>query len=356
MKRLMIICLALIGFLACKKEVTEIAQYDSSPYSLAIGPFPQPVIPSDNELTIEGVKLGRMLFYEKKLSKDGSMACASCHMQVNSFVDIKQFSVGVDKLNGKRNAMAIVNLAWHKEGFFWDGRAATLRAQSLKPIQDELEMHETLENVVAKLKADKLYTDQFTRAFKDPEISSEKVSLALEQFMVTMVSFNSKFDQYKRGEVQLTESEKRGETLFNKEKDPLNGIKGGECFHCHGGYDFSNFKYTSNGLDNDFEFTDLGRYSVTKLDEDKARFKVPTLRNIELTGPYMHDGRFTTLEEVIEHYNSGVKFSSTLDPVMSHIAQEGLELSDQDKQDLVNFLKTLTDHEYVANAKFSNPF
>ncbi len=356
MKKLLIIALAIGAFLSCKKDATEIAQYDSSAYSLDIGPFPKPPIAADNELTIEGVKLGRMLFYEKKLSKDGSMACASCHMQANSFVDFKQFSVGVDKLNGKRNAMAIVNLAWHKEGFFWDGRAATLREQSLKPIQDVLEMHETLDNVVAKLKADKVYTDQFTRAFKDPVITSEKVSLALEQFMVTMVSFNSKFDKYKRGEVQLSDSEKRGEALFNREKDPLNGIKGGECFHCHGGYDFSNFKFTSNGLDNDFEFTDLGRYNVTKLDEDKARFKVPTLRNIELTGPYMHDGRFATLEEVIEHYNSGVKFSSTLDPVMSHIAQEGLELSVQDKQDLLNFLKTLTDQEYVNNTKYSSPF
>lgn len=341
---------------SCKKDVTEIAQYDSTPYALEIGPFPKPGIATDNSLTVQGVQLGRLLFYEKKLSRDGTMACSTCHMQVDGFSDIRQFSVGVDLLNGKRNAMAIVNLAWHKEGFFWDGRAATLREQSLKPIQDVLEMHEKLDNVVDKLKADKLYVNQFIRAFKDPEITSEKVSLALEQFMSTMVSYNSKFDKYKRGEVQLTESEKRGLDLFNREKDPLNGIKGGECFHCHGGFDFTNYKFTSNGLDNDFEFTDLGRYNVTKLDTDKARFKVPTLRNIELTGPYMHDGRFTTLEQVIEHYNTGVKFSSTLDPVMSHIAQEGLELSDQDKQDLVNFLKTLTDKEFIKNLQFSNPF
>ncbi len=356
MKKLVILAIGIVVFLACKKEATEIAQYDSSPYALAVGPFPKPDIAADNELTIQGVQLGRMLFYEKKLSKDGSMACASCHNQVNSFSDITALSVGVDKLNGKRNAMPIVNLAWHKEGFFWDGRAATLRIQSLKPIQDVLEMHETLENVVTKLKADKVYTDQFTRAFKDPEITSEKVSLALEQFMVTMVSFNSRFDQYKRGEIQLSDSEKRGEMLFNREKDPLNGIKGAECFHCHGGYDFANFQYTNNGLESDNQFTDLGRYNVTKLDEDKARFKVPTLRNIELTGPYMHDGRFATLEEVIEHYNSGVKFSSTLDPLLTNVANEGLELSSQDKQDLINFLKTLTDQEYIKNTKFSNPF
>ncbi len=346
----------LITFFSCKKDEKEVVKYDSTLYNIEIGSLPAPTIPGDNQLTNAGVELGRMLFYEKKMSKDGTQACASCHMPENSFNDIRQFSVGVEGLKGNRNAMTVVNLAWHKNGFFWDGRAATLREQSLKPIQDPLEMNESLENVVAKLKSDQKYVDQFTKAFIDPEITSEKISLALEQFMHSMISFNSKFDKWKRGEAQLTVSEERGRKLFFTEKDVLNGIKGAECFHCHNGFDFTDLKYTSNGLDSDFDFKDLGRYNVTKAEIDKARFKTPTLRNIELTPPYMHDGRLSTLEEVIEHYNSQVKFSSTLDPLMTNVAQLGLELTEEDKADLINFLKTLTDQSFITNSKYADPF
>lgn len=355
MKYLIFLPLFLI-LISCKKDEKEIPVFDETPYTFQYGNFPPPAIPSDNPLTIAGVKLGRMLFYEKKLSKDGTQACASCHMPENSFNDIRQFSIGVEGLKGKRNAMTVVNLAWHKNGFFWDGRAKTLREQSLKPIQDPLEMNESLENVVTKLKSDSRYVDQFVRAFKDPEITSEKISLALEQFMHSMISYESKFDKWKRGEVQLTESEERGRKLFFTEKDVLNGIKGAECFHCHNGFDFTDHKYTNNGLDSDFEFKDLGRYNVTNADIDKARFKTPTLRNIELTPPYMHDGRFNTLEEVVEHYNTNVKFSSTLDPLMTNVAQGGLELTEEDKADLINFMKTLTDESFIVSPQFSDPF
>jgi cytochrome c peroxidase len=345
-----------IALVSCKKDNGNIPQYSDKEYKLEYGDFPPPNIPTDNLLTEEGVKLGRMLFYEKKLSKDGTQSCASCHNQDNSFNDLRQFSIGVEGLPGKRNAMTIVNLAWHKNGFFWDGRASTLRQQSLKPIQDPLEMNEKLENAVSKLKLNKSYVDQFMRAFKDPEITADKISLALEQFMMTLVSFSSKYDQWKSGKIQLTDSEERGRKLFFAERDVLNGKKGAECFHCHNGFDFTNHAFTNNGLDYDSQFKDLGRFEVTNKEIDKARFKTPTLRNIELTSPYMHDGRFKTLEEVIEHYNSDVKFSSTLDPVMTNVAQAGLDLDENDKADLINFLKTLTDQKFISEPSFKDPF
>ena len=298
-----------------------------------------------------------MLFYEKTLSKDGSMSCADCHIQQDMFSDIRQFSIGVDDLPGKRQAMALFNLAWHRHGMFWDGRSASLRDQALKPIQDPLEMNETLENVVAKLESQKTYKEQFIRAFGDDTITAERIGLAIEQFEVTLISNNSKFDKFQRGEVQLTDSEERGRVLFFQEVDPFLGQKGGECFHCHGGFNFTNDQFMNNGLDAENDFTDLGRFEVTNDPMDRAKFKVPSLRNIELTAPYMHDGRFATLDEVVEHYNTQVKNSSTVDEVLFHSLEPGgLQLTQQEKQDIIAFLKTLTDHTFRVTEQFSSPF
>ena len=210
---------ALCGLLAmgsCKDEPEEMTtvNHDETPYVLNIGDFPAPVIASDNQLTVQGVKLGRMLFYETMLSKDGTMSCGSCHRQKHSFADSNALSIGVDGLPGKRQAMAVVNMAWNTNEFFWDGRAHLLRDQSILPIQDELEMNESLENVVSKLSAEQNYKDQFIRAFGSSEITSFKISLALEQFMNSIVSVDSKYDQYLRGDVALTDSEERGRVLF----------------------------------------------------------------------------------------------------------------------------------------------
>ncbi|HRI32476.1 MAG TPA: cytochrome-c peroxidase, partial [Saprospiraceae bacterium] len=232
---------------------------DSTPYVLKIGDFPTPDLPADNPLTIAGVQLGRMLFYEKKLSKDLSQSCADCHQQKDAFSDIRRFSVGVDKLEGDRQAMAVMNLAWHNNGLFWDGRAATVRDQSLGPIQNPIEMHETLPSVVAKLSADKKYKDQFIRAFGSDSITPLKMSLAMEQFMFTMVSTESKYDKYLRSEASLSASEERGRKLFFTEFDPTNKLRGAECFHCHANANFTNDDYMNNGLDNDSQFKDLGR-------------------------------------------------------------------------------------------------
>ncbi len=343
---------------ACEHiEPEMVPVLDTTPYVLKIGDFPTPDLPTDNPLTIAGVQLGRMLFYEKKLSKDLSQSCADCHQQKDAFSDIRRFSVGVDKLEGDRQAMAVMNLAWHNNGLFWDGRAATVREQSLGPIQNPIEMHETLPSVVAKLSADKKYKDQFIRAFGNDSITPLKMSLAMEQFMFTMVSTESKYDKYLRNEASLSASEERGRKLFFTEFDPTNKLRGAECFHCHANANFTNDDYMNNGLDIDSQFKDLGRYKVTNLDKDKARFKVPSLRNIEHTAPYMHDGRFATLEEVIDHYNSGVKNSKTVDQLMQYNLQPGgLKLTIEEKVDLIAFLKSLSDPNFLTNASFKTPF
>lgn len=335
----------------------EIVEYDDTPYVLTYSTLPSPDLPADNALTGQKVLLGRMLFYETQLSKDGSQACASCHLQGDGFSDPERFSLGVEGLRGRRQAMSVFNLAWHSNAFFWDGRAELLRDQALKPIEDPLEMNETLENVIAKLSASKQYTDQFIRAFDSPEVTAEKMALALEQFMLSVVSVDSKYDRWLAGEAELTASEERGRELFFAEYNPFfPEFSGADCQHCHSGKNFENDQYMNNGLDADADFTDLGREEVTLDPADRAKFKVPSLRNVALTAPYMHDGRFQTLEEVIDHYNEGIKQSSTVDPTVENTRETGLFLTAQDKEDLINFLKTLTDEGLATNPAYQSPF
>lgn len=353
---LLLIGSLILGFVACDPE-DEIIPKDDTPYILEYGDLPEPTLPTDNPLTVQGVHLGKMLFYEPMLSKDGTQSCASCHRQLDGFSDTAKFSIGVENLPGKRQAMSVFNMAWHTNDFFWDGRATLLRDQSLMPIQDPLEMNETLENVIEKLSNEKEYRDQFSRAFGSPNITAEKMSLAMEQFMLSIVSYNSKYDRYLAGEVQLTDSEERGRVLFFAEYNPFfPDQSGADCAHCHSGRAFTNNQYMNNGLDTDADMTDIGREEVTQDVNDKGKFKVTTLRNIEVTPPYMHDGRFQTLEEVIEHYNSGIKTSSTVDPTVLNTQSSGLMLTAQDKQDLLNFLKTLTDDTFLNNSEYASPF
>ena len=336
----------------------EVAMFDETPYILEYGNLPEPNLPSDNALTEQGVKLGRMLFYETLLSKDDSQSCAGCHRQEDGFSDTMRFSLGVEEMEGKRQAMPVFNMAWHSNEFFWDGRATLLRDQSLRPIEDPLEMNETLENVIAKLSNEKMYTDQFIRAFGSDDITEEKMSLAMEQFMLTIVSFDSKYDKFLAGELQLSESEERGRVLFELEYNPFfPDDSGADCAHCHGGANFENDQYMNNGLDTDAMFEDIGREDVTENPGDRAKFKVPSLRNVAITPPYMHDGRFTTLEEVIDHYNEHMQSSSTIDPALIQVVDNGgLKLSDQDKIDLINFLHTLTDETFLNNPEYTDPF
>lgn len=346
--------------ISCSKEPDtndDGVVYDATPYTLATGNLPPAQMPNDVVLTKQKVQLGRMLFYETRLSKDGSMSCASCHRQEHAFSDTSQFSIGVEGLPGHRQAMAIFNMAWNGNRFFWDGRALFLRHQSLMPIQDPLEMNETLPNVVEKLRNDQGYVNQFIRAFGDDSINPQRISLAMEQFMLTIVSINSKYDRFLAGTASLSPAEERGRKLFFGEFNPgFPDSSGADCAHCHATNNFEDDSFKNNGLDAQ-PFTDLGYGMFTNDVNDNGKFKVPSLRNIGVTGPYMHDGRFKTLLEVIEHYNSGIQTSPTIDPALVQVYDHGgLNLSAQDKSDLIQFLLTLTDDDLLTNPEYTNPF
>jgi cytochrome c peroxidase len=296
--------------------------------------------------------LGRTLFFDKQLSGNNQQSCADCHLPAKAFTDGLPKSRGAEGNFAARNAMPLFNLAW-KTSFFWDGRAASLRQQVLEPIQNPVEMHQTLTNLVAKLQGSKCtnnYPTLFNAAFGTPEITSQKLALALEDFLLTLTSFDSKFDRALRGEVELTPEEQRGFELFSTEYDPRREQFGADCFHCHGGPLFQSQSFANNGLD--AKPSDPGRSKITGKDADLGKFSVPSLRNVALTAPYMHDGRFDTLEEVIEHYTKGVKRSPTLDPNLAKHPDGGVPLKETDKRALIAFLKTLTDGKFsVANTK-----
>lgn len=305
--------------------------------------FPIPDLPADNPLIEERVALGRTLFHDTALSRDGSISCASCHHADAAFTDRRPLSLGIDGVPGDRNSMPLFNLAWKRE-FFWDGRARSLREQVLMPITDHREMDDSLENVSAKLTEFPAYTRLFGAAYRSEGITSEKIALALEQFLLTLTARNSKFDQAIAGKTQLNEQETRGFELFMTESEPRTGQLGADCFHCHGGALFSDHQFHNNGLSGD----DPGREKVTGSPGDQGKFSTPSLRNIALTAPYMHDGRFATLEEVVEHYSSGIQRNPTLDPNLAKHPAPGLPLGTADKAALVAFLKTLTSEDSPA--------
>jgi len=351
------ISIVAIGLLALSCSSDDDSMTELTPVTFDFKGLPSPTFPDDNLLTEEGVELGRRLFYEKALSKDGSMSCASCHNQSTAFSDTNKFSIGVEGEPGGRQAMAIFNMAWNTNEFFWDGRAHLLRDQSLLPIQDPLEMNETLENVISKITELPGYTDRFNTVFGSKVITELNISLALEQFMNSIISIDSKYDRFKRNEITLSDAEERGRQLFFTEYNKFfPEISGADCAHCHSGFNFENNEYMNNGLDNLSDQTDIGREKVTSNTMDRAKFKVTSLRNIALTPPYMHDGRFETLEEVIDHYNSGIKLSPSVNPAIADTEENGLFLTEQDKQDLVAFLKTLTDEVLMTNSDYSDPF
>lgn len=318
---------------------------DATPYRLTISAFfPRPDLPLDNPLTNEGVELGRRLFHDARLSINNTQSCATCHVAERGFAEPRRLSIGAEGQPGSRNAMPLFNLAW-KQSFFWDGRAKSLREQVLLPIQNPIEMHETLDRVSAKLSD---LTPAFARAFGSPEITADRLARAIEQFLLTQVSQDSKFDRTLTGQATLTEHERRGFQLFHTEYDPRHGQYGADCFHCHGGPFFRNTAFANNGLDAHFA-KDSGLAAVTHKPGDEGKFAVPSLRNIAITGPYMHDGRFETLEQVIDHYDHNLTASDTLDPNLAKHPPQGLSLSREDKSALVAFLRTLTDQRYLSS-------
>ncbi len=349
-----LVALLAVFMFSCKEKEDNITQttkqpqgYTPTPYQLNLPQhFPQMPLPMDNPLTEEGVELGRYLFYEKKLSGDNTMSCGSCHKPDAGFSDDRQFSIGIDGMQGNRQAMPIVNLGYAQK-FFWDGRSNSLTEQALEPVRDPIEFHENWVNAVSELQADPLYPPMFEKAFGTSTIDSILVAKAIAQFELTMISGNSKFDQWIKREVAFTTDELNGYNLFN-------ALGGGDCLHCHGGTLTTDHSFQNNGLD---EFlTDLGLGAVTGDPSDNGKFKVPSLRNIALTAPYMHDGRFNTLDEVIDFYSTGVHANSpNISPNMEFAADGGVNLTPQEKVELKAFLLTLTDTSFINNPDFQDP-
>jgi cytochrome c peroxidase len=331
----------------------------TTPYNLVIPAyFPPMDIPADNPLTVEGVELGRYLFWEKKLSGNNTQSCGSCHLPQHGFSDPNQFSMGITGELGNRQAMTLANLGW-AYNFFWDGRSPNLEDQVIHPVTNPIEMNESWDNALQELRNDPIYPPLFFKAYGSEEITQDKAAKAMASFLRTMISSESKFDKERRGEYTFTPLEDAGFNLFITEGG-MNANTGqpwggADCFHCHGhaGMQMGDYLMHNNGIDDSFE-NDPGRAGVTGNPLDSGKFKTPSLRNIEVTGPYMHDGRFTDLNQVLDHYNTGGKISTTIDPFME-AAGGGLYLDDLDKLALIEFLKTLTDTEFMQNPAFSDP-
>ena len=333
------------------------ANYQPVPYPLVLpAHFPQPIALPDNPLTVDGVELGRRLFYDPILSADSSQSCSTCHRQSRSFANPERVNKGILGLEGSRNAMALINLGYNPRGFFWDGRSDTPEDLALLPVIDHLEMNDTWENVERKLQKHPQYPALFRKAFgieRKGDIRRDLAVKAMGQFMRTLISAQSRYDQVlweRKG--FPTDSEQRGLELFFIEYSQSLDHPG--CSHCHFNPFFTDHNFRNNGLTpapSLDDFPDKGRGAISQNKFDNGKFKVPTLRNIALTAPYMHDGRFKTLEEVLDHYSSGGHPSGNLDPNIQRFT-----LSPQDKQDLIAFLNMLTDTAFVQNPKFANPF
>lgn len=300
---------------------------------------------ADNPLTVEGVALGRRLFYERRLSANNTISCGTCHVQNRAFTDGRRFSLGYDGTPTRRNSMSLANVLWTRH-FFWDGRAASLEAQAVTPLTDAHEMGQSLDSSVRKLSAVPAYASLFSAAFGSAEITPERIVRAIGQFERTLISADAPYDRYLHGEGSLSLRERRGYTLFF-------GRAG--CGNCHGGPRIVTETYHNNGLD--IEPVDSGRQGVTGMGYDRGRFRVVSLRNIALTAPYMHDGRFGTLAEVIDHYSEHVAASPTLSPTLQDTGRKPilLHLSVAEKADLIAFLNTLTDSTFITDPRFADP-
>ena len=303
-----------------------------------------PILPEvvDNPLTEAGIALGRRLFHEPLLSANGQQSCASCHLQRNSFSDPERTSLGITGKRGSRQAMALVNLAW-APSFFWDGRSISLEAQALEPVINPIEMAEQWDNVVLKVSTQTDFAPAFAQAFGDEEITSGRVAKAIAQFERTLIAGNSRYDQSLRGATELTREEEAGRILFFSEQ--------AECFHCHASALLTDQRFHNNGLDS--VPVDLGLGARTGKPEDSGLFKTPTLRNIALTAPYMHDGRFATLAQVVDHYDNGVQPSGTLDPLLQNGRK--LAFTSPQKLALIAFLQTLTDTDLATRTDLGKP-
>lgn len=346
-----------LAITACRKD-PEITPVTASPYffeypAIISQHLPPVQVPGENPMTVEGVELGRKLFFDERLSADNTQSCGSCHAPATSFSDTTAFSLGIDGIAGGRNSMPLINLGWMTY-LFWDGRAAGIENQVFQPVTNPVEMHTTWPNVAAKLQQDLFYPALFEQVFGTTVIDSVLVSKSIAQFLRTLISGNAPFDKYLlTGNSGWNATDQQaayeGFTIFMDETK-------GDCFHCHG--DSYNPLWTDNSFHNnglDPVITDNGRGNVTGNSFDNGKFKTPTLRNLVFTAPYMHDGRFATIQDVINHYSQGLQNSPTIDPLMKHIGTGGSQMNPGDKYKLYMFLVSLSDSSFVTNPAFQDP-
>lgn len=346
MKKVFMVCLVVLSFISCSKDDGYEATVNERLDFVIPANFPAPAQAIEhNYPTQKGFELGRKLFYDAKLSANNTISCSFCHEQESAFTHHGHtFSHGIYDQEGTRNAPAIQNMAFQSQ-YFYDGASSTIDMLSIAPIHNPVEMDETLENIAEKLKQDAEYVKLFNQAFEGGNITSGNILKALGQFMTMMVSANSKYDKFVRSELpgnNFTEKEMQGLELFRQ-----------KCASCHATDVFTDSSFRNNGLPPNPNLNDLGRETVTGFERDRYKFKVPSLRNVELTAPYMHDGRFGSLESVLNFYSSGMTDSETLDEQFkTEDGTLGIPLTDEEKEALIAFLKTLTDEEYINNPLF----
>lgn len=386
--RIAIPALILLVIWACSSENNtelQIQSFQTTPYTIPDAEyFPKNLnIPNDNPMTMEGVELGRYLFYDGRLSgntsKDMLMSCGTCHIQENGFevglnhpkyIGGKTFGLPTEDFpEGKPTPnymLPLVNTVYNHNGYLWNGfvhesndlpgNTAALGDYDFKSIESLVwmaiiaphEMNSTVERSVAAINAVPMYKEKFKVAFGSEEINYERISKAIGQFVRSIVAQNSKFHKYLRLEADLTVQEKRGHDLFFSED--------ADCFHCHGGSILmTTNQYFNNAKDEIFNAEDYDRNSVTNDPMDIGAYRAPSLINIELTAPYMHDGRFSSLDEIIDFYSEELVYSDYIHPLMKNVRQKGVQLNDEDKAALKAFLLTLTDHEMVENPRYTSP-
>lgn len=369
--------LFLFLFFACRQEDPPVegdANPNATPYTLTIPKhFPTQLNnPKDNPLTEEGIKLGRYLFYDGRLrgylgnNPDSLMSCATCHLQENAFECgvnhpkyIEGKTMGVTGIETPHFMMPLFNLIFNNNGYFWNGMIYKENPNNqFRNLEDIVrmgivaphEMNSTVERSVEAIKSISMYPPMFKAAFGTEDVTAERIFKAIAQFIRTLVSANSRFDQYLRGEVQLTNEELQGFILFTTEE-------GADCFHCHGGDGnvlMTTNLYYNNALDSAFS-DNRDRFAVTGNSQDIGSYRAPSLRNIAVTAPYMHDGRFKTLDEVIDFYSEGLQASQYVHPLMHKINDGGAMLTPKQKQQLKAFLNSLTDEEFLSNPDYSKP-
>lgn len=350
----------LILFYSCKhnEEIDLNPVFKPTPYTISVpAGFPTKLnIPADNPMTIEGVELGRYLFYDGRLAgrveEDKYMSCSNCHIQENSFIIglPRPHPFGLDGTPTHHAMLPLINLVWNPGTYGWNGSITSIEQDVLAVITDPTEFNSSIQAVEKTIGAIQGYREMFKKAFGSEEVNADRISKAIAQFVRILISADSKFDKYLRGEVQLSASELNGFVLFTTEE-------GADCFHCHGSAGnplFTTHLFYNNGKDTIFD-DPFDRYSVTGDPMNKGAYKATTLRNIEFTAPYMHDGRFNTLDEVIDFYSQQLVWSPYIDPLMHHISTGGTQLTPTEKDQLKAFLLTLSDTSFIHNPEYGPP-